>query len=340
MKEKLRKYMEQAQKELCETNYQEAVIKFSQALAVAELLQEPSEIIEVSTWLIKGLYLKQEMKPALKLGSEVAIRQIPSIDLNVQRRYYTYMAACACYLGLIDKSFGYYEELSNFDDRWSKFVAFVGMGINFWRTNRCSNLYEISSNYFDNACLYADTDDAKLYVYSNRAEMESHFGFHKKALLDIEKALQCVNNENDKAIVLNTLGQIYTKNGEYICAKQALNESLEICLKTKNKIVAGYNHKWLARLYRFQRMFEPAIQEFELALEILKEKEMLGEAAECCWELRALYKEKDSNISRKFKLQAEAYLKALEFLKGGEKIEKNSSIFDADTYFCRGTSSN
>lgn len=306
------KYIESGQKFLKKRDFQKAIISFSQALALAKALKDLPSCTIVKTFLMKALYHKQEVKIALDYGRTIDMKYLKSI--SDQKRYYTYMANCLGMLGLEKDSIKYFEYLETLDDPKAMFNSYVGRGILLWRQNEDNKKYSEAVEMFEKAEQIAVLDKDRFYVFCNLAELHSEFGQHQEALISSDLSMQYANSEENLSAAFNIRGIIFYKCSRMDEAIDCLDKSLKICNKNNDLIRKGYNYKWRGYIYKTQKKYIPAIEEFEKALQLLKEKDIMKEVAECCWELYDLYKERNKSMSINYKIEAESYLKAIKVL--------------------------
>lgn len=315
--EKYNSYVEHGN-QICvnKKDYLQAVISFSKAIAIGELMDDSKLALRAKMKVAQVYYKNRKPKEAYKLYCELSEYD----DIFSEEEYLRIQnnkGITLFRMGRFQEATDYFEIIVAKDNPTAKRKAFNNMGVMFY----CLH------TFFEQDCLdRAIQCFEKAYSLSSDDQLMRHrilrntgMAFYEKkdystSLRKLKESLLLTENKIELASTLNELAKVYIGLHDYDQALQNLREAEKILLQKDYRDLEELSRNIFIHglLAQKQNRIESAFSHFRTALQGFVEMEIYSEAALVCRELYQMFKESKPERASFFLDQYQFYLNYLD----------------------------
>ncbi len=295
--------------------YDDCIEMLSEAIAYARLLNRGSHLVRLMIKRADSYYHKGDYSRAIQHCKKVA-QYVDLLGLEDRVDLYEIQAISLAHLGDYEEAIKQYQTLLNIPVPGTEFKAYVGLGLVYYHQARYYQQlekYDTAIFYYEKALKLKDLDFRNItMVLHNIGMVYYEKGYYQKALSRYSEALR-FNVQEYLPYTYNELGKVYIRLEQLEKASDYIDKAALILSETeyKDHIEIARNFFVKALYYKALKEYDTAIFFFKLALNELKDKEILAEIAEVYQELATIYKDSDPDLSIDYLVESKFYFKML-----------------------------
>lgn len=295
--------------------YDDCIEMLSEAIAYARLLNRQSHLIKLMLKRADSYYHKCDYVRAIKQCSLVTNYR-DQMDIEDLIDFHEIRAICLAQLGNYDEAIEEYQGLITISNPKAQFKAFAGLGLVYYHQARYCNereKYNTALFYYEKAMKQDGIDFRNVtMILHNIGMVYYEKGYYQKALGKYLEALR-FHVEEYLPYTYNEMAKVYIRLDELEKASQYIDKAAVILseVEDKDNIEIARNFFVKALYYKAQKDYDTALFFFKLALNELKDREIIAEIADVYQEMAGIYKGIDPDRAIDYLAESRYYFKML-----------------------------
>lgn len=295
--------------------YDDCIEILSEAIAYARLLKKENYLLKLMIKRADSYYHKGDYKRALKHCNRLA-KYIDQMDENDLIDFYEIRAISLAQIGKYEDAIVEYQHLIKIPNNKAQFKAFAGLGLVYYHQARYlhqEDKYNTALFYYEKALKQKEIDKRDIsMILHNIGMVYYEKGYYQKALLRFFEVLRFHIKET-LPYTYNEIAKVYIRLGNLDKASEYIDKASIILANVGSKNQAEFARNFFVKAlyYKVLKEYDTAIFFFKLALNELKDREIIAEIADIYHELANIYKDVDPERSIDYLAEARSYFKML-----------------------------
>ena len=295
--------------------YDDCIEMLSEAIAYAKLLNRESHLLKLMLKRADSYYHKGDYKRALKHCTRLA-KYVDQMDQEDLVDFYEIRAISLAQLGNYEDSIAEYNHLVEIPNNKAQFKAYAGLGLVYYHQARYhyqKEKYNTALFYYEKALKQSGIDQRNItMVLHNIGMVYYEKGYYQKALSRYFEALR-FNVEEYLPYTYNEVAKVYIRLENLEKASEYIDKAALLLAEAdqKNHVEIARNFFVKALYYKALKDYDTAIFFSKLALNELKDKEIMAEMADIYQEMATIYKNIDPERSIDYMAESRFYFKML-----------------------------
>lgn len=295
-------------------NYDECIEMFSEAIAYAKILKREKLLLKLMLKRSDSYYQKGDFKLALKHCNEIS-KYIDKMDSDDLIDYHEIRSIALVHLGNYEDAITEYQHLIRLPNSKAQFKAYVGLGLIFFHQAHYlkePEKFDTALFYYEKALRQNIDQQNTAIVLHNIGMVYYEKGSYQKALARYFESLLS-DIEEYKPFTYNEIAKVYLRLHELKKASDYIDKAAAILAdwEKKDNIEIARNFFVKALYYKELKEYETAIFFFKLAMNELKDREIIAEIAEVFQELVKVYEVVDPERAIEYQSEYKYYLQML-----------------------------
>lgn len=295
--------------------YDDCIEMLSEAIAYARLLNRQSHLIKLMLKRADTYYHKCDYVRAVKQCSLVTYYH-DQMDVEDLIDYHEIRAICLAQLGSYEEAIEDYQQLIAVPNPKAQFKAFAGLGLIYYHQARYRKEWEKYNTalfYYEKAMKQDGIDFRNVtMILHNMGMVYYEKGYYQKALVKYEEALRFHVDEYFP-YTYNEMAKVYIRLEELDKASEYIDKAAVILSEGENQdnVEIARNFFVKALFYKAQKDYDTALFFFKLALNELKDREIIAEIADVYQEMASVYKSTEPDRAIDYLAESKLYYKMI-----------------------------
>lgn len=295
--------------------YEDCIEIFSEAIGYVKFLNREDQLLKLMIRRADCYYHKGDFRRVVKHCNYLA-RYVEEMDEENLFDLYEMWAISLAQLGKYEEAIIKYNRLIQLSAPKAEFKAFTGLGLVYYHQAKYNNQvekYNTALFYYEKALKQEGIDikDTTMVLH-NIGMVNYEQRDYQKALSRYSEVVR-FNIEEYLPYTYNELAKVYIRLDELELANEYIDKAAIMLTNAmrKDQIEIARNFFVKALYYKGMKEYDTAIFFFKLALNELKDREIIAEMANVYQQMAAIYKDMDPDRAIDCLAEARSYYKML-----------------------------